>query len=1472
MSATIVSPANAINMQSAVQKATPLSVGQTAASAGNKWSIFFGQPQGIPVVDPYGRTPVPNYQLPEGYVGRSLFIEEQIKGYLIESIEPYYTIMLPWMETDQHHIQWNELRFNRTVAGRTPHEGVSNYVTTEKTQHRDHIVRRGLAFIMELDRANTAEGRRDYLNNIKGILQSVLETVAHDTMYVLLTSHDADRMDKGNLGKVSLQSMIQEEVDNFAAFNANNQQLTILLEKYKRLLRRKRGVLGQLLLIIPPESRISLHKVNASPKPVPYYIMGPGGQGLPRDGPEALVMADDGTAIIETRDFVVDCTAPEIQLLTRPMLTAEFYRSVFNLVCSMIWDGTGRPDSKYVYQSCHRDIFVYDEGEDRQERLSFVKAFEHSNYAGAVADAILKTMMDSKTLTRGDFYPSGNPGRRNAHPRLYWDHTEDKPRVVGYFGHLDSTVAEDEHHEMVGVTMLAGTNGMSRESSEMISVAHRFLSDVDNVPYNEDFFKEVIRENSDISTNGGGFSGEAVPQDLRDRWGYDAARRDWKGTAECGGMRLPSKTRAMGDIAHPPGYSSYVGMCEYARHADRDGSDWQKGAKMAKFIVTLSDAIYDRIVEAFPGSEATNAGNRPPWFHRQDGRATFFETVFWTSRHPLALAYLPVVQSPVAGSPVEMEVTEGWNVVPLRLGGTRLGNVGAVGDRIKASLRGLPISDSTTTTTVYVHSTVNGYTVASPEAMYGLASSDDFVAMSKMGSASGAALGNLKNMLLSSTSERAGEAWDSLVSYINSEADDVAPFVIGLQARMGDNEDENIALIHDAVRPNTGLRKTGRRVQRALRAKLVGDGRAVDDAPVMSLQTVEGREFRMSSRPVPSHIVGIASSANRISRLVHSIQSVRARDQPDYSTASVAYVYPGLAADENGRRVFVGGLSDFHTIVNDADSDLRNALAAEERTLSELIEGARSEGSQFSDNLTAVRSAAQPVPFSGSGAAAPAIGARANVDFTKRPTYRRSPLVMTPGIFASLQSGRFATPLVRAMDPRATALAGPFTQPIVGTIPADVWRRPEYASIAGSLDGKEIGHTPVPNFHKAHLDFLVSTGTIDAHRDTDDVFASTTTEGGRSQGGDSSAIESILFGGGGRIDQGPSASKRARTIDVSVGRYEDPLDGGWTQRTLADAGTGGDRRRPLQGTLYTGAVGATESAQSVVAAFGQENFIRSFRATSRISKVLVRMMTQAYLMSPATTVEHWVAPMRKNIYMPINMIWGRPELEHDMNTFILMRGGPETGANLFGHSNFALTMDGMRKMYLGHYTFKHKPVVWNRDNITLMENVSLARNSYRGGGGTEYMHNKEDLSITDATQRPDLIAMVVGAAEKKFPKLLSFSGSLRHADPLNQKRHERASSQFSSASFYNTIYEFDKIYEGQRGDAFKFFEATAVIPAVALPGHQQNYDPTTGRWDQIWPSQSHRKANMNYRGAGAVYRGVATFFEADPDYRRDALF
>lgn len=66
----------------------------------------------------------------------------------MEDIEWYTTIALPWAQTDQVNVTWNEWHFDNHLADRVPHEGVSRLVTTSKRQFKQHIVRRGLAFIM----------------------------------------------------------------------------------------------------------------------------------------------------------------------------------------------------------------------------------------------------------------------------------------------------------------------------------------------------------------------------------------------------------------------------------------------------------------------------------------------------------------------------------------------------------------------------------------------------------------------------------------------------------------------------------------------------------------------------------------------------------------------------------------------------------------------------------------------------------------------------------------------------------------------------------------------------------------------------------------------------------------------------------------------------------------------------------------------------------------------------------------------------------------------------------------------------------------------------------------------------------------------------------------------------------------------------------------------------------------------------
>jgi len=147
---------------------------QTATSSdppagGNKWEQYFGPPSHQLQTHAYDKYSYETYDLPEAYRGKNLFLRDTIDGFIMGDHSFYTRVLLPYAQTDQIHLRWNEWHFNQTLAGRVPHEGISRLITSSKRSFKDHTVRRGLAFILEHGFMNTAEGREQYRRNLLGI-------------------------------------------------------------------------------------------------------------------------------------------------------------------------------------------------------------------------------------------------------------------------------------------------------------------------------------------------------------------------------------------------------------------------------------------------------------------------------------------------------------------------------------------------------------------------------------------------------------------------------------------------------------------------------------------------------------------------------------------------------------------------------------------------------------------------------------------------------------------------------------------------------------------------------------------------------------------------------------------------------------------------------------------------------------------------------------------------------------------------------------------------------------------------------------------------------------------------------------------------------------------------------------------------------------------------------------------------------
>ena len=804
------------NRLDAMNAAWPRTTGSTGVNA-NNWERFFGPLHGVQQPSPFAKVRHTNYQLPEAYIGRNVFLEQRIKGFLQESELIETTVLLPWMQTEEHHFIWNEWTFNRTLAGRVPHEGISRMVTSSKRSFQTHTVRRGLAFMMEGDFLRHADGQRHYEQNLEGITQCIIETQAFDTIHEILVANDRRRESERKIGttKVSIAEQIREEKKNFASLNRHAQTFVTTVDRFKRMLQKK-GIRPPYTLLIPPESTIFMSQINPFPAStvVPYYIFGPNGQLLRRDNMRSNATLPDGTSIFEIRDYTVNEDGIPVQLLTRQILVSEYYLMTWgDRRNSRLWHGNQARARYGNYQTEWRNIKVFDMDRDDQRAITLKDAFVH---AQGFDQDILEVLRRKNGWSLTDFDPTldkngdvvrnlaNNPAiRRKAIWSLFWD--EGSANIVQYYGQMDDYVCKPSDHRQVGETMLSGITGLPANAELRYQAAVNLMHELDRAPYHEAFVKRLLEVNAPQNYNSDGrFVGESLSegaQDLIDARGYlDIV--EWKGL-EHGGMALPNKGRGMEDMIAPPGFASLSGLMELARHAGK-GTGWGVLATRAEQALEILQLLHDRVLESKLGCPGVDPLNRLPWHHPHSSFSTFFHTLFYVPRDAIFAPALPLETDSdghvVGGTTGVSSGTRdnkklGWKAIAL-LQNTPFD----VADRASWDILAQKIADALHATKsedlilakdakAFIVADANGTVVLNTYLMYSLTLSPEFLAFKKMALVSGASLMRVRTKVLTAVgvgpdAKTAEQLWSSLVNILNASPKSARAIAIGLETKL----------------------------------------------------------------------------------------------------------------------------------------------------------------------------------------------------------------------------------------------------------------------------------------------------------------------------------------------------------------------------------------------------------------------------------------------------------------------------------------------------------------------------------------------------------------------------------------------------------------------------------------------------------------------------------------------------------------
>ena len=89
------------------------------------------------------------------------------------------SVGLPFFQIEGTVVEWDEVRFDVRLMQRVPYEGVSRMQTSLRRRHRDRVVRRGLALIIESDFYATDAGRQHFADQLTSIRYCVQEVRTH---------------------------------------------------------------------------------------------------------------------------------------------------------------------------------------------------------------------------------------------------------------------------------------------------------------------------------------------------------------------------------------------------------------------------------------------------------------------------------------------------------------------------------------------------------------------------------------------------------------------------------------------------------------------------------------------------------------------------------------------------------------------------------------------------------------------------------------------------------------------------------------------------------------------------------------------------------------------------------------------------------------------------------------------------------------------------------------------------------------------------------------------------------------------------------------------------------------------------------------------------------------------------------------------------------------------------------------------
>jgi hypothetical protein len=320
--------------------------------------------------DPSQRRPTTIRNLPDAYKGQNERLLSLIEEQVILNSDFLIKTVLPVKEDDALHYYWNIWKFNNTLLQPVPYQGVSRYIQNETAQDRKSTIRYGVAFILEYEFMNTAEGRLNYEYNLRTIARCVNETHNFDILRAIISANkDIEQWSRqmGYYSSKSFHDIMEEERDNFATLQKHKNAF----EKLDALTRERISLYGgeATLWLIEPILKYYVSLVPS--EKTDYYMAGPQGPSRVQSGGGAMdegnpnLIFGNGVSAYLVRQFNYD-NHQNLCAMQRQRQIGEM---------NQMFPALGTDPA--TYRRNERDIVIYNEDKDQWHLVTLEAAIEN---------------------------------------------------------------------------------------------------------------------------------------------------------------------------------------------------------------------------------------------------------------------------------------------------------------------------------------------------------------------------------------------------------------------------------------------------------------------------------------------------------------------------------------------------------------------------------------------------------------------------------------------------------------------------------------------------------------------------------------------------------------------------------------------------------------------------------------------------------------------------------------------------------------------------------------------------------------------------------------------------------------------------------------------------------------------------------------------------------------------------------------